>query len=106
MKNMESRKWGQIDKYQLTAKGDLTGFIARLKSEATRVAAVTKADERRPNFIAIFPPDGLRSRKRSLAVPKRSLAVLEGSLVVPKRRLESQQDGLDSKKDHKLARRN
>ena len=51
-KNMESRKWGQKHKYQLTAKGDLTGFIARLKSEAARVAAVTKADERRPNFIA------------------------------------------------------
>jgi hypothetical protein len=52
MKSMESRKWGQKDKHQLTAKGDLTGFIARLKSEPARVAAVTKADERRPNFIA------------------------------------------------------
>jgi hypothetical protein len=27
MKNMESRKWGQKDKDQFTAKGDLTGFI-------------------------------------------------------------------------------
>jgi hypothetical protein len=49
MKSMESRKWGQKDKHQLTAKGDLAGFIARLKSEAARVAAVTKANERRPN---------------------------------------------------------
>src|SRR6478736_5665003 len=52
MKSMEARKWGQKHKHQLTAKGDLTGFIARLKSEAARVAAVTKADEHRPNFIA------------------------------------------------------
>jgi hypothetical protein len=55
MKSMEARKWGQKDKHQLTAKGDLTGFIARLKSEAAGVAAVTKADERRPNFIAWSP---------------------------------------------------
>jgi len=45
----ESRKWGQKDKHRLTAKGDLTGFIDRLKSEAARVAAVTKANERRPS---------------------------------------------------------
>jgi len=41
MKNMESRKRGQKDKCQLTAKGDLTGFIVRLKPEtACRVEAI------------------------------------------------------------------
>jgi len=39
IKDMESRKWGQKDKHQLTAKGALTGLIAWLKSQAaSRVA--------------------------------------------------------------------